>query len=140
MFISKLCIYVGAVLSLLMFLFHTRLYTLLGWKNELSKISDISRKIIYTINLALLLIFLIFGFISFIYVNELAKCEGLAFGICLGYSLFWLWRGIWQVTYFKLPKNTQVSKKGLSIYYSLVTSFTILFIVYLIPVIIAIIK
>ena len=43
-------------------------------------------------------------------------------------------------TYFKLPKNTQVSKKGLSIYYSLVTSFTILFIVYLIPVLVKIVK
>ena len=94
---------------------------------------------LYTIHLALLLIFLIFGLISFIYVDELAKCEGLAFGICLGYSLFWLWRSIWQISYFKLPKNVPVSKKGLGIYYSLVTSFTLLFIAYLIPILMKII-
>lgn len=134
MFISKICIYFGGFLSLLMFLLHTKFYKLFGWKNELSKVSEIQGKILYTIHLALLLLFLVFGLISFVYANELAKSEGLAFGICLGYSLFWLWRSVWQVTYFKIPKSSQASKKGLVIYYFLLTSFILLFVAYVIPV------
>lgn len=126
-------IIIGAVLSLLVFVFHTRLYQLYQWQHDFDKISIINQKIFYTINLATTLFLLLFGIISIIYVNELAECKGLAFGFCLAYSLFWLWRAIWQITYFKIPKNV-TSKKGIIMNYSLRIVFILLFIAYFIPV------
>ena len=99
MCISKLSIIIGGLLSLFIFLFHTKFYKLFGWHKEFTTITVGSRKILYTVNMALYWLFLFFAIISFVYVNELATCKGLAFGICLGYSLFWLWRTIWQFIY-----------------------------------------
>jgi hypothetical protein len=129
MILSKIAIISGGLLSFLLFLFHAKIYQLFGWQDQFSKVGIINGKIIYTINLALALLFLLFSIISFVYCNELAKCEGLAFGICLGITLFWLWRLIWQFVYFPVPiHNLSV------IYCALTSSFLLLAISYFIPV------
>ena len=138
MFISKISIIIGGILSLFMALFHTQFYKLFNWKKEFEKISAINQKIFYTIHLALLLLFLVFSFISFAYTTELSQCKGLACGITFGYSLFWLWRTIWQMIYFRPPKN-QKAGKMIFMHYLLIIIFAILFVVYLVPFILSII-
>ena len=115
-----------------MALFHTQFYKLFNWKKDFEKISVINQKVFYTIHLALLILFFVFSFISLAYTNELSQCSGLACGITLGYSLFWLWRTIWQILYFRPPKNQKVSKMNFLHYLSILV-FGILFVVYLIP-------
>lgn len=132
MLISKICIITGGMLSLFMVLFHTQFYKLFNWKKDFEKISAINQKILYTIHLALLLLFFVFSFISFACTTELSKCSGLACVITLGYSLFWLWRTIWQIIYFRPPKN-QKADKMISLHYLLIIVFGILFVVYLVP-------
>lgn len=132
MFISKICIMIGGILSLFMALFHTQFYKLFNWKKDFEKISVINQKVFYTIHLALLLLFLLFSFISFAYTTELSQCSGLACGITLGYSLFWLWRTIWQMIYFRPPKS-QKADRIILMHYLLIVVFGILFVVYLIP-------
>ncbi len=132
MFISKICIMIGGILSLLMALFHTKFYKLFNWKKDFEKISNANQKIFYTIHLALLLLFLVFSFISFAYTTELSQCSGLACGITISYSLFWLWRTIWQIIYFRPPKN-QKAGKMIFLHYLLIIVFGILFVVYLVP-------
>jgi hypothetical protein len=128
MTLSKIAIISGGLLSFLLFLFHAKIYQLFGWQDQFTKVGITNGKIIYTINLALALLFLFFSIISFIYCNELAKCEGLAFGICLGVALFWLWRLIWQFVYFPVPLQ------NLSVIYCLLSgSFLLLTISYFIP-------
>jgi hypothetical protein len=124
--ISELSILAGGILSLVMVIFHMRFYVLFGWKSEFEKIHPKNTRILYTIHIALLLLFVIFSILSFIYYKELAGATGLAFGMVLLYALFWLWRAIWQILYFK-AKST--------IHYILILIFCLLFISYLVPVI-----
>jgi hypothetical protein len=128
MILSKVAIFIGSFLSLALFLFHAKLHRLFGWQGEFTKISMLNGKVIYTVNLALTLLFLLFSIISFIYFNELARCDGLAFGLCLGLTLFWVWRLVWQFFYFKWVIS------GISMF--LVGSFLLLSISYFIPVLV----
>jgi len=133
MTISELSVILGGILSLLMVIFHIRFHKLFNWQSDFEKISSRNQKIFYTIHIALLLLFLIFSIISFVYVDELSQCDGLAFGILLLYSLFWLWRIIWQIIYFK-PRKSKNVKSSLTWHYFLILWFMLLFVLYFIPV------
>lgn len=136
--ISKVCIITGGILSLLMVVFHTRFYKLFQWKEEFEKITLRNQRIFYTIHIALLLLFLVFALLSFIYTEELSQASGLALGITAGYSLFWLWRTIWQIVYFRPSSSTTADprmRKFLFLHHLLIFIFLLLFIAYLIPVI-----
>ena len=136
MVISKICIILGGIFSLLMVIFHTQFYKLFNWKEDFEKISVRNQRIFYTIHIALYLFFIIFAILSFVYINELSQCKGLAFGIMMGYSLFWLWRTAWQIIYFKPPKTRKDkgARKLLYLHYLLIVIFLILFLAYGIPV------
>ncbi|MCF7810033.1 hypothetical protein K9N50_03495 [bacterium] len=132
MLINKICIVTGGLLSLLMFAFHIRFYKLFGWADDFGKISLRNQRILYTVHIALLLLFLVFAVLSFLYIGELSSAKGLAFGITILYSLFWLWRAIWQIVYFT-PKAGKTQRRMPAIHYVLITGFFLLFITYLIP-------
>jgi hypothetical protein len=99
------------------------------WKSEFEKIQVRNKRILYSIHIALTLFFLGFALISLFYFKEMAGCTGISFGITLFYSLFWLWRTIWQVYYFK-AKTT--------LHYFILLVFSLLFIAYTLPVILTI--
>jgi len=128
--IGLISIYIGAILTLFLAIFHTRFYKLFQWKGEFQKISVLNRRVLYTVHVALFLLFFLFAFISFTYARELSKSEGLAFGVNIAYSAFWLWRAIWQIYYFPSSKGRRPSP----IWYAMVISFFVLFVAYLIPV------
>jgi len=129
--ISLISIFTGGVLSFLMAVFHTQFFKIFNWKIAFDKISTGNKKVFYTIHIALLLIFLGFSFISFFYANELSSCKGLALGVNIIISLFWLWRTIWQLVYFKPDKNN----KFVLMHYILIGIFFLLFISYSIPIV-----
>jgi hypothetical protein len=122
---SLVSIYAGGILTLLMALFHTRFYKIFNWEIEYSRISKTNKKIFYTIHLALLILFILIGVLSLIYAPELSRCRGIAFGINVMLAVFWFWRALWQVFYFK----------GKILHYVLIAAFLILGITYLIPVV-----
>lgn len=122
--VSLTSIYFGGVLTLLMAVFHTRFYKLFKWKPEFRNVTQLNRKVFYTIHLALTLLFFGFGFLTLIYAQELSKCVGISLGINLLISILWIWRTIWQVIYFK----------GKTMHYVLIACFFLLFVSYLIPV------
>ena len=133
MTIAQICIIIGGILSLFMTVFHSRFYKLFYWRQEFKKISLPNQRILYTIHIALLLLFLVFAVLSFVYVDDLSQPKGLALGITGLYALFWLWRTIWQVAYFRPPKGSDVKKMPF-IHYFLIAMFALLFIAYGIPV------
>lgn len=133
--ICQILIIIGGILSLFIGIFHTRFYKLFTWGIEFEKIGLTNNKIFYTIHIALLLFFFIFSVVSFVYFDELSRGEGVAFGIMLLYSLFWLWRTLWQIFYFK-PSNNRRLRKLYYMHYLLIVWFFLLFIVYFIPVVI----
>ena len=128
--ISLVSIYAGGSLTLLMALFHTRFYRLFGWKNDFTKISPLNTRIIYTVHLALLLLFFILAALSIGYARELSQSTGLSFGLNILISLFWLWRFLWQLFYFKREKGKKIPPMAIA----LIVVFLLLAIAYLIPV------
>lgn len=129
--IPLISIYAGGFLSLSIAVLHTRFYKLFFWKRDFKRISDINAKVLYTIHLALLLLFFMIAAVSIIYAKELSLSMGLSFGLNSLYAIFWLWRFIWQIVYFKREKGAKMSFIGIL--------FTLMFIIsaiaYIIPVI-----
>lgn len=123
------CIYVGGALSLLMALFHTRFFKMFHWKKDFEKLSIVNSRILYTIHIALLLLFFIIGILSIIYANELSQSIGLSAGLNCLLSIFWLWRFIWQLVYFKRRKGHKLPP--ISILLSII--FCLLFVSYFVP-------
>lgn len=130
---NELCILTGGTLSFFMVIFHCFFYRLFDWKLELNKIQLANHRIFMSIHVALILLFVIFAFLSFCYFREMANCNGIAFGLVICCSIFWLWRTIWQIIYFKIPKTV---KKVPIFHYLLIVIFGLLFISYTIPIII----
>jgi hypothetical protein len=133
MTIAQICIIIGGILSLFMAVLHSRFYKMFYWRREFRKVSLPNQRILYTIHIALLLFFVVFAALSFVYVDELGQPQGLALGMTGLYALFWLWRIIWQVAYFRPPKGSDVKKMPF-IHYFLIAIFVLLFVAYGIPV------
>lgn len=127
--ISLVSICAGGILTLLIALFHTRFYRMFNWRDALRKVNARDSRVLYTIHLALLLLFFALGGLSLVYACELSRSAGLAFGLNVGLSLFWMWRTIWQLTYFKSAKG----KKPPAISIILTIIFFLLAIAYAIP-------
>jgi hypothetical protein len=134
--LSLISIYAGGLLTLFLAVFHTRFYRLFHWEKEYEHVSLVNRRIFYTIHVALYLLFFLFAFISFVYARELAASEGLAFGINIACSAFWLWRALWQICYFRTPAG----RRPPAIWYVMVLSFLLLFIAYLAPVLLKVLQ
>ena len=129
--IPVVSIYVGGVLTLLMAVFHTRFYRLFHWKADFEKITIVNARIIYTVHLALLFLFFIIvvKILPSPMPKELSQSFGLAAGLNLLFSIFWLWRLIWQLAYFRSAKGQKASPIGIL----LIIVFALLFVSYLIP-------
>ena len=101
---TLISIYIGGVLTLIMAVVHTRFYKFFRWKAEFRNVSEVNQKIFFTIHLALLLLFFVLGTITLVYAEFLSECREIAIGFNLGLALFWFWRALWQVFYFKSRK------------------------------------
>lgn len=128
--IPLICVYAGGFLTLGMAIFHTRFYSKFYWYREFRKISPVNAEIIYTVHLALLLLFFIIGFVSILYARELSRSSGAALGLNLLLAMFWLWRLAWQFVYFK----TGPGRKNSPLIIILKIVFALLFVSYLVPV------
>lgn len=98
---ETVAIYIIGILTIFVGLYHLRLYKIRNWKEKLKDVDLYNQRVVYTINLALAIMFLGVGILSFIYTKELSKCSGLAFGFNLSLCCFWLWRVIWGKIYLK---------------------------------------
>ena len=128
--IPVISIYVGGVLTVLLALFHARFYRMFNWGSDFKKIGLLNRRVLYTVHLALLLVFFMVGALSLIYAGELGASTGLAFGLNLLFSLFWVWRLVWQLYYFKGKKGQKVPPVSVL----MVVWFVLLAVAYLFPV------
>ncbi|MBN2424985.1 MAG: hypothetical protein JXR46_11925 [Calditrichaceae bacterium] len=99
--ISLISIYTAGILTLFMTIFHVQFYNKFGWAKDFKNIRPLNQKILYTIHMALIILFILIGIITLIYSKELAQSSGLAMGINLSLAIFWLWRLVWQILYFE---------------------------------------
>ena len=116
-------IYTGGILTLLLAILHSQYYRLFDWKKNFESISPLNSRIFYTIHMALLLLLVGIGLFTLIYSAELSNGRGLAFGFNGMISLFWLWRFVWQLVYFRRGKD----KKTPLLAYVLTIWFFLLF-------------
>ena len=129
--LNNISIYCGGVLTLLMALFHTRFYKFFGWRSVFKAIDPLNAKHLYTIHIALLLLFFLFGIISIVNNKELANSSGLALSINLFFALFWLWRFIWHFVYYR--SKTRKARRPV-VFHILTIWFALIFVSYAIPV------
>lgn len=127
--VSLVSIYAGGILTLGIAAFHTRFYKMFDWEDAFGKLNARDSRVLYTVHLALLLLFLVIGALCLVYAGELGRSIGLAFGLNVSLSAFWAWRLVWQFTCFKSAKGRK--KPAISIV--LIVAFFLLAISYLIP-------
>ncbi len=129
-----LAIKIGGTLSILLGIGHCYFYRGFRWGKDLQKISVLNAKVLYTIHIFLIPLFLLFGYLSWVYPNELAGGSSLGITLTLFYSLFWLARGSWQVVYFNPSKLNGVGRL-VHLHYFLVIYFFSMWIAYTVPII-----
>lgn len=134
MIISKISLMTGGILTLLMAIFHCFYPKIFNWEKDFQRITGTNKRIFFTIHMALFLLFFILSIITIIYCNELTKGEGVSFLFLLLISLFWFWRTLWQIIYFKPEKGSKL----LYMHFILIIIFFILSISYILPLIVKI--
>ncbi len=129
MSVSQGSVLLGGVFTLLMALFHCFFPRVFSWQKEYPRLSGANQRIFFTIHLALLLLFFIMAAVTIVCHQELSRGRGLAFWLLLGFSLFWFWRAVWQVAYFKPQKGSPMA----FMHWLLTAVFFILAAAYLLP-------
>lgn len=97
----KTLVIIGGFLWLAVFVFHVFFWKLFKWKQELNKLSDVNRAVMQVLNLCLMLVFLIFAYISIFHADELLTTD-LGKSVLIGIVLFGIFRSVEQVIFFDL--------------------------------------
>jgi hypothetical protein len=132
MFLSKFFLIIGSILTVLMVIFHYFFPKLFKWEKDFQRITGTNKRIFFTINVALFLLFSIIAIISIIHIDEIIQCKGISLTFLLLISIFWLWRTIWQVIYFKPEKGNKL----IIMHTILIIIFFLLSLSYIMPILI----
>ena len=112
---------------------HTAFHRIFGRKRAFANISALNAKVFTTIHIATTLFLLLVGALSLRYSELLANSTEPASVLCVSLSLFWCWRLLWQVAYFK-PSRIKHNSRLLVMHYILIVFFAFLTIAYGVPV------
>lgn len=92
-------LFCGGLYHGLLVLFHLGFWKIFRWKEDLRSLSFINRQVMPILNLCLTLTFVMFGFISLVFAQDLLTTS-LGHALLLFLALFWLFRTVLQVIYF----------------------------------------
>jgi hypothetical protein len=123
---------VAGVISLAIGIGHTAFHRIFGWQREFQKISALNVKVFTTIHIATTVFLLGIGALTFRYAALLSQATEVASVVCLSLFIFWLWRLIWQLLYFK-PSKIEHDLGLLTLHYVLVLLFAALAVGYVLP-------
>ena len=98
---SKALLIAGGILNALFAVFHLALPSLAQWQNTLSTISTDSQAVMYTLNLAVALVLLVFGYVSLFHRRDLLTTN-LGKALAISIALFWLVRAVAEILYFRI--------------------------------------
>ncbi len=116
---------VAGVISVVIGVGHTAFHRIFGWQRDFQKISALNVKVFTTIHIVTTLFLLAVGALTFRYAALLSQPSEVALIVCLALFLFWSWRFIWQVLYFK-PSKIEHDRRLLPLHYVLVVLFAML--------------
>ena len=97
----KTLIIIGGFLWLAFFVFHIFFWKLFDWKYDLENLTNTNKAIMQVLNLCLMLVFLIFAYVSIFQTDELLTTS-LGKTLLAGMALFGIFRAIEQVIFFDL--------------------------------------
>lgn len=100
----KTLIMIGGFLWLAFFVFHIFFWKLFDWKRDLESLTPTNKAIMQVLNLCLMLVFLIFTYVSIFHTGELLTTN-LGKAILTGIVLFGIFRAIEQVIFFDLKQT-----------------------------------
>ncbi len=92
---------VGGIFHLGMAIFHLLFARIFHWDRELRTLGFINRQLLPVMNLCLTFGFLEVGYLSLAYSAELLS-TALGHVVLVSIALFWLWRAVLQILYFRL--------------------------------------
>jgi hypothetical protein len=95
----KTLIIIGGMLWIVCFIFHVMFWRLFDWKNDLETVKKVNKGIIQVLNLCLMLVFLVFAYISLFQTDELLNTN-LGRSLIAGMALFGVFRVIEQFIFF----------------------------------------
>jgi hypothetical protein len=98
---QKTLILAGGFYNLAFAVFHLLFWRLFKWNTDLQRVSFLNRAIMQVLNLCLIWVFVIFGYVSLFHANELLS-SSLGHSLLVLMALFWLFRAIEQIIFFRL--------------------------------------
>lgn len=122
---STLGLQIAGIISLVIGIGHTAFHRIFGWHRDFQRISTLNVKVFTTIHIATTLFLIVTGALTFRYASLLSQPTEVASVICLSLFVFWCWRFIWQVLYFK-PSKIEHDRRFLLLHYVLVALFAAL--------------
>ena len=117
---------IGGIFHFGFAVFHLFFWRLFNWKKDLTRLTFVNRAVMQILNLCLTFVFLVVGYISIFYSNELLTTN-LGKVILVAISAFWFFRTIEQIIFFGVK---EIRSNILTII------FIVGFIIYLTPVLI----
>jgi len=115
---------IGGIFHFGFAVFHLFFWRLFNWKKDLTRLTFVNRAVMQILNLCLTFVFLVVGYISIFYSNELLTTN-LGKVILVAISAFWFFRTIEQIIFFGVK---EIRSNILTII------FIVGFIIYLIPI------
>ncbi|WPC65398.1 hypothetical protein SBP18_12905 [Rhodoferax ferrireducens] len=116
---------VAGIISVVIGIGHTAFHRIFRWHRDFQRISALNVKVFTTIHIATTLFLLAAGALTFRYAALLSQSTEVASVVCLSLFVFWCWRLIWQVLYFK-PSKIEHDRRLLLLHYVLVLLFAAL--------------
>jgi hypothetical protein len=129
---DEIAIEIGGVLSAILGIGHCLFYRGFGWHEDFGKTRLITTKVLYTIHVFLIPMFFFFAYASFFHTKELVGGTPLGIAVTAFYSVFWLFRGLWQMIYFR-PSRTKGFEKLRLLHYFMIIYFVFLWAAYTFP-------
>ena len=91
----------GGLFNIALVLFHLSFWRVFHWREDLQNLDSLNRAIMQVLNISLMVVFAIFGYISLAHSRELLDSP-LGHSLLVLMALFWLARAVQQVIFFGL--------------------------------------
>ena len=91
----------GGLYNIALVVFHLMFWKLFNWADDLRSLSVLNRAIMQVMNLSLVVVFLMFAYLSLIHTAELFSTT-LGRALLLSMAVFFMLRAIMQITFFRL--------------------------------------
>ena len=125
-------IVVAGILWLVVGIAHLFFHRVFNWRQVFAKVRPLDAKVFNTIHVALLLLGLVLAYVSLRFPDELASDRGLGGTLTPVLAAFWLWRLVWQLTYFR-PRRLGLSGAWSWFHYGWIVLFAMLTAAYTVP-------